>query len=297
MRNNYDRIARYYDVLSRMVFFRAQLKAQIDQLHFIPANSSVLIVGGGTGWILEEIAKVHSSGLRITYVEISAKMLDLSRKRKVGANEVTFVHSPAEELGNSIPEDQDQSRAADLAQSKPEVQAQSKTEVQVQSRAEDQDQSSAEIQAQSKPEVQVQSRAEDHDESIPEDQGQSRAKDEGQSSADDLQQNAPATYDVVLTAFLFDNFQQQTITKVFNLLHQKLNPGGFWLFSDFYHSEGKKWQSYLLKAMYIFFKQISNIEARQLLSTEHCFHEQSYHILQTRFYYGKFIKAVVYQKT
>jgi len=265
MRNNYDRIARYYDVLSRMVFFRAQLKAQIDQLHFIPANSSVLIVGGGTGWILEEIAKVHSSGLRITYVEISAKMLDLSRKRKVGANEVTFVHSPAEELGNSIPEDQDQSRAADLAQSKPEVQAQSKTEVQVQSRAEDQD--------------------------------ETRAKYEGQSSADDLKQNAPATYDVVLTAFLFDNFQQQTITKVFNLLHQKLNPGGFWLFSDFYHSEGKKWQSYLLKAMYIFFKQISNIEARQLLSTEHCFHEQSYHILQTRFYYGKFIKAVVYQKT
>ena len=225
MRNNYDRIARYYDVLSRMVFFRAQLKAQIDQLHFIPANSSVLIVGGGTGWILEEIAKLHSFGLRITYVEISAKMLELSRKRNVRDNQVTFVHSPAEELSKSIPEDHDQNRA------------------------------------------------------------------------EDLKQNAPATYDVILTAFLFDNFQQQTITKVFNLLDQSLNPSGFWLFSDFYHSEGKKWQSYLLKAMYLFFKQISNIEARQLLSTEHCFHEQSYHILQTRFYYGKFIKSVVYQKT
>ena len=257
MRNNYDRIARYYDVLSRMVFFRAQLKAQIDQLHFIPANSSVLIVGGGTGWILEEIAKLHSSGLRITYVEISAKMLELSRKRNVRANQVTFVHSPAEELGGSIPEDQVQRAAED----------------QNQSRAKDQDQSSAKEQ----------------DQSIVEDLDQNRAED--------LKQNAPATYDVILTAFLFDNFQQQTITKVFDLLHQKLNPSGFWLFSDFYHSEGKKWQSYLLKAMYLFFKQISNIEARQLLSTEHCFHEQSYHILQTRFYYGKFIKSVVYQKT
>jgi len=256
MRNNYDRIARYYDFLSRMVFFRAQLKAQIEQLHFIPANSSVLIVGGGTGWILEEIAKVHSSGLRITYVEISAKMLELSRKRNVRANQVTFVHSPAEELGNSIPEDLDQ-RAAD----------------------------------------QVHNIAEDQDQSIPEDRGQSRSEDQDRISAEDLKQSAPATYDVILTAFLFDNFQQQTITKVFNLLNQQLNSGGFWLFSDFFHSEGKKWQFYLLKAMYLFFKQISNIEARQLLSTEHCFREQSYHILQTRFYYAKFIKSVVYQKT
>jgi len=240
MRNNYDRIARYYDFLSRIVFFRAQLKAQIDQLHFIPANSSVLIVGGGTGWILEEIAKVHPTGLNITYVEISAKMLELSRKRYAGANHVTFVHSPAENLGGDT---------------------------------------------------------EDHLNQRTSDDPKENTASSANNETTPVPNKVPATYDVILTAFLFDNFQQEKITKVFNLLDQQLNPNGLWLFSDFYLSAGKKWQSYLLKAMYLFFKQISNVEARQLLNTEHCFRERSYHVLQTRFYYAKFIKALVYQKT
>ncbi|RZL54089.1 MAG: methyltransferase type 12, partial [Pedobacter sp.] len=75
MINNYDKIANQYDTLSRLVFFKSQVNAQINQLHNIPKDSSVLIVGGGTGWILEEIVKLHPSGIKIIYVEISAKML------------------------------------------------------------------------------------------------------------------------------------------------------------------------------------------------------------------------------
>jgi len=67
------------------------VKAQINQLHSIPENSSLLIVGGGTGWILEEIAKVYSSGLNITYVEISEKMIKLSKARDFKNNKVDFI--------------------------------------------------------------------------------------------------------------------------------------------------------------------------------------------------------------
>jgi len=209
MNNNYDGIARYYDVLSRMVFFRAQLKAQIDQLHHIPANSTILITGGGTGWILEEITKIHPRGLNITYVEISAKMLDLSRKRGVKENKITFIHSPMEEFkGNT-------------------------------------------------------------------------------------------TYNVIITAFFLDNFSAESLPPVFLQLNQLIKPGGLWLFSDFYFikKSGKWWQSYLLKAMYLFFKLISKVEAKELINTEHYFAEQHYLPLHTNFYYGKFIKAIVYQKT
>ncbi|WP_029204172.1 class I SAM-dependent methyltransferase [Pedobacter agri] len=98
MINNYDKIANYYDSLSRLVFGKSQVNAQINQLKSITKNSSILIVGGGTGWILEEIGKRHPSGLKITYVEISAKMLVLSKDRDYGANSVLFIHSSIEDF-------------------------------------------------------------------------------------------------------------------------------------------------------------------------------------------------------
>lgn len=208
MSNNYDTIAPYYDILSRMVFFRTQVKAQIDQLAYIPPESQVLIVGGGTGWVLEEMAKIHPSGLAITYVEISAKMLDISRKRNVKDNMVRFVHSSAEEF---------------------------------------------------------------------------EKKQE---------------YDVIITAFLFDNFTAEKIDLVFGRLNDMLKPGGFWLFCDFYYngSSGSNWKWYLLKTMYLFFNKISDVEAKALIDTSQHFISNQYESVKTGFYYSGFIKAIVYRK-
>lgn len=100
MTNNYDKIARYYDRLSRLVFFKAQVNAQINQLKFIPENSRILIVGGGTGWILEELTKVYPAGLKIVYIEISEKMIELSKKRNTGNNTVEFVNSKVEDFSS-----------------------------------------------------------------------------------------------------------------------------------------------------------------------------------------------------
>ena len=107
MLNNYDKIANIYDKLSRLIYGKAQVNAQIDQLKFIPKGGSVLIVGGGTGWILEEISKIHPSGIKITYVEISAKMIALSKVRAISGNSVKFVnigieHFDSEELFDVI---------------------------------------------------------------------------------------------------------------------------------------------------------------------------------------------------
>jgi len=96
MPNNYNRIAKYYDFISRLVFQKSIVKAQACLLKFIPANSAVLIAGGGTGWVLEELAKVHSQGLVITYVEISSEMISLAQKRDCKQNETHFIHQPIE---------------------------------------------------------------------------------------------------------------------------------------------------------------------------------------------------------
>ncbi len=98
MGNNYDPIARYYDFIHYLVFGQAEINAQTELLSYIAPGSRVLIVGGGTGWILEKIAAIQPTGLRITYVESSAKMMERSGKRNCGQNSVEFVLSTVEEF-------------------------------------------------------------------------------------------------------------------------------------------------------------------------------------------------------
>lgn len=92
MKGNYNNIAPYYDLLSHIVFGNAMMRTHAFLVNAIPANASILVIGGGTGYILEEIAKKHHSGLRITYVDISEKMIALSRKKNAGDNEVVFIN-------------------------------------------------------------------------------------------------------------------------------------------------------------------------------------------------------------
>jgi ubiquinone/menaquinone biosynthesis C-methylase UbiE len=97
MPNNYDAAAWFYDSLAHLVFGKALVRAQRFLVQHISANSKVLVVGGGTGWILEEIARVQASTLNITYVEISVRMINLSKNRNCLLNEVCFIHAGIED--------------------------------------------------------------------------------------------------------------------------------------------------------------------------------------------------------
>jgi ubiquinone/menaquinone biosynthesis C-methylase UbiE len=92
----YSNVAWFYDGLSRVVYGKALVEAQVYLLPLITPNSNILIVGGGTGWVLEEIAQIHPSGLTITYVEVAEKMMTLSRNRNAGNNNVTYIAQPIE---------------------------------------------------------------------------------------------------------------------------------------------------------------------------------------------------------
>jgi len=102
---NFDNSAWFYDQLARLVYGRALVNAQVYLLKHIQQNSKVLIVGGGTGWILNEITRIYPAGLNITYVEISANMMALSRKRNISANKVTFINDAIEKV--DLPNDFD----------------------------------------------------------------------------------------------------------------------------------------------------------------------------------------------
>jgi ubiquinone/menaquinone biosynthesis C-methylase UbiE len=205
MASNYDNSAWFYDRLSRLVYGRALIRSQVYLLQFIPAGSTILIAGGGTGWILEEITKIHPSGLTITYVEISAKMMALSRRRNAGNNQVVYINEPVENI------------------------------------------------------------------------------------------NGTSEYDVVITPFLFDNFTEETLKKVFTHIHSNLKPGGIWLNTDF-RLTGKWWQMLLLQSMLLFFRIICRIEAHRLPGIDKHFEKYQYQAIDQKDFFGKFILSTAYKK-
>ncbi len=208
MANNYDAIANFYDTLSRIVFQKSIVHAQIFLLKHITANSRILIVGGGTGWVLEELSKIYAERIEITYVEKSEKMIALSKQKNLQRNNVEFVNEGIEEFSTE------------------------------------------------------------------------------------------KKFDVVFTAFLFDNFQPAKIEFVFAKLNQLLKPGGLWLYADFTKDKTSSewWQKILLKAMYLFFKVTCNIETQTLVDMTPYF-SGSHNIVSAKRFYSNFIKAVVYRKT
>ncbi len=95
---SYNLVARYYDKLSRLVFGDTLLQAQSYFLDRIPNGRRILIAGGGTGWILEEIPARQPSVLEITYVDTSEEMIRLAKKRNQGNNLVKFITGPVENI-------------------------------------------------------------------------------------------------------------------------------------------------------------------------------------------------------
>lgn len=209
MLNNYDRVAGLYDRLSRLVFGKAIILAQRSLLPLMTAPARVLIVGGGTGWILEEIAGNYPSGLAIDYVEISAKMLDLAKMRDFKQNQVAFIHSAIEDYA------------------------------------------------------------------------------------------AQAEYDVVMTPFLFDNFSHTRAQEIFLKLDSLLKTGALWLFTDFHINKGisRIWQKALLRSMYVFFKNISHVEADQLPDMPLLFKDRSYKLTFESYHFSRFIRSAAYRKS
>jgi len=88
---NFDKVAIFYDSIAKLIFGKTIRLAQTNMLQAIPPGSRILIVGGGTGWILEELSIVHGTGLRITYIDSSAKMISLAKKKYAANNRVKFI--------------------------------------------------------------------------------------------------------------------------------------------------------------------------------------------------------------
>ncbi|MGI4867648.1 MAG: class I SAM-dependent methyltransferase [Janthinobacterium lividum] len=81
---DFSPVARVYDWLASLVFGRAQRRAQLAALGAgLPLAGpapSVLVLGGGPGWVLTELLR-QCPAARVLYLETSAAMLGQARAR------------------------------------------------------------------------------------------------------------------------------------------------------------------------------------------------------------------------
>jgi ubiquinone/menaquinone biosynthesis C-methylase UbiE len=91
--NSFDFVAPYYDRLAGLVFGSSIKDAQRAHLPEIKQGATILILGGGTGWILSDLLKINDSA-NIIYVEASARMILLARENVSSgdSHRVTFIH-------------------------------------------------------------------------------------------------------------------------------------------------------------------------------------------------------------
>jgi SAM-dependent methyltransferase len=76
----FGRIAPSYDILARAVFGNALRKSQCCFLGRIPADADILVLGGGSGWFLEQLLAVTNCR-SVCYVDVSAVMQRRARER------------------------------------------------------------------------------------------------------------------------------------------------------------------------------------------------------------------------
>ncbi|MBD2715556.1 class I SAM-dependent methyltransferase [Microvirga sp. STR05] len=78
--SGFDRVATFYDPLARLVYGRSLQAAQQEVLDAgLPAGAPrLLIIGGGTGWILPEVLRRRPPA-QVLYLEASPQMLARSR--------------------------------------------------------------------------------------------------------------------------------------------------------------------------------------------------------------------------
>lgn len=87
MKNSFDRVAHFYDLLAKLAFGKVWKEIQLSPAANLKNKNEILIVGGGTGLVLKDFRQ-HQ---HITYVELSSKMIKKARIRSTKPK-IDFIH-------------------------------------------------------------------------------------------------------------------------------------------------------------------------------------------------------------
>ena len=84
--SGFHRVASFYDWLARLIYGDALEQAQEALLPHLPPQGRVLVIGGGSGWLLEQLLKTGRQ-LEILYIDAAPAMLQRAQQRYIGSQQ------------------------------------------------------------------------------------------------------------------------------------------------------------------------------------------------------------------
>lgn len=93
----FDFLAPFYDRLARVIIGKDIVLSQVYFLGRFSQCKRLLILGGGSGWLLKDICSNYPS-LEIDYIDLSPGMMDRARKRMKHNRHVNFIHGTEDDL-------------------------------------------------------------------------------------------------------------------------------------------------------------------------------------------------------
>jgi len=99
--NDFDKIASVYDRLARLVFGKSIVESQQFFLNKIPEGSRILILGGGSGWILAKLFEARPD-VEVCYIEASKNMISLAKVRLENDQRVQFINGTEDDIPDQL---------------------------------------------------------------------------------------------------------------------------------------------------------------------------------------------------
>lgn len=93
----FNRLAPIYDALARVAIGKGIRTSQLHFLNHLRERRKLLILGGGTGWILPCIIKSNPT-IQIDYVDISHRMIEQARSNVSADFQVRFIVGTEENI-------------------------------------------------------------------------------------------------------------------------------------------------------------------------------------------------------
>lgn len=199
---NYNLIAPFYDLLSRIAFLNQQQKAHELILKYIKPDQRILWIGGGSGWFLKSLDSLQMN-LIIDYVENSEVMIRKAKSVEVKNLEIHFIQEDA------------------------------------------------------------------------------------------FQYAYIKSYDIIITAFFFDHFEEEQCQPLILQLDQTLNKKGLWFFVDFVQQQNY-WQKMITQSMIYFFRVVAQIKTKKFPPLNNAF--ENYEVVEEKHYFLQYIVARIYRK-
>jgi hypothetical protein len=99
--SGFDFLAPFYDVLARFVIGKNIVNAQLHFLKSFKECNHILILGGGSGWILEPLCAACPD-LQIDYIELSPRMINAAEKNLGKNGYVNFIQGTESDIPNRL---------------------------------------------------------------------------------------------------------------------------------------------------------------------------------------------------